>query len=286
LLFRPRFVYSFTMETTIYYFTGTGNSLAVARRIAAGLGDTELVGIPSLRNEKRIVPEAPRIGIVCPVHGFAIPGIVSEFIGRLDLSSVRYAFLVLTPAGSPGGAFIFARRAFRREGKDLDAGFTVRMPSNDIALSDVQTQATQRKILARANEEIERIIRLIASAEKRLHTGTPLLLPFALLVTATVGPLLARHRHTLDRNFSADNNCTGCGTCVQVCPADNITLQAGRPHWEHRCESCLACINYCPARAIQYGKRTARRGRYHHPEVSAADLAAQKSTRSNGSPFA
>lgn len=44
----------------------------------------------------------------------------------------------------------------------------------------------------------------------------------------------------------------------------------------------MACINYCPARAIQFGKHTAKRGRYHHPEVSAPDLAAQK-VKSNGS---
>lgn len=50
------------MKTLIYYFTGTGNSLAVARRIAAGLGDAELVGIPSLRDIARIVPEAPGSG--------------------------------------------------------------------------------------------------------------------------------------------------------------------------------------------------------------------------------
>ncbi|MCD6142062.1 EFR1 family ferrodoxin [Candidatus Bipolaricaulota bacterium] len=271
------------MKTLIYYFTGTGNSLAVARRIAAGLGDAELVGIPSLRDTARIVPEAPRIGIVCPVHGFALPGIVSEFIGRLDPSSVRYAFIVLTPAGTPGGALIFARRAFRRAGKDLDAGFTVRMPSNDLALSDVQSPTKQRAILARADEKLAAIIRSIAAGEQRFHTIFPLLLPFAWLATVILGSALSHHRHALDRRFFAEDSCTGCGICVQVCPAENIVLVDGRPQWKHRCEACMACINYCPARAIQFGKHTAKRGRYHHPEVSAPDLAAQKLATSSGS---
>jgi flavodoxin len=34
------------MPITIYYFTGTENSLAIARQLAAELGDTDLVPIP------------------------------------------------------------------------------------------------------------------------------------------------------------------------------------------------------------------------------------------------
>ena len=33
------------MKTTIYYFSGTGNSLKVAKDIAEGLKDTEIVQI-------------------------------------------------------------------------------------------------------------------------------------------------------------------------------------------------------------------------------------------------
>jgi len=270
------------MRTIIYYFTGTGNSLAAARRIAAELGDTELVGIPSLRDRARIVPEAPRIGIVCPVHGFALPGIVSEFIKRLEFSSVRSTFLILTPALSSGGALSFARRAFRKAGKDLDAGFIVRMPSNDIVLANVQPAEKRDSILATADSQLVEIAREIAGGKHRVPRAGPI----GLLLTATVGPLLSRHRHSMDRRFSVGNSCTSCGVCVRVCPVNNIALQGGRPKWLHRCEACLACINYCPIQAIQYGRHTARRGRYHHPQVSVADLAAQKLPTSSGSPSA
>jgi len=45
------------MKTAIYYFTGTGNSYAVAARIRDALGDCTLVPIASLPGG-RIVPDA------------------------------------------------------------------------------------------------------------------------------------------------------------------------------------------------------------------------------------
>jgi Fe-S-cluster-containing hydrogenase component 2 len=61
-----------------------------------------------------------------------------------------------------------------------------------------------------------------------------------------------------------------------VCPVNNIIIVDGKPHWQHRCQQCLACLHYCPEIAIQYGDKTLKKGRYHHPEVSAKDLINQK----------
>jgi len=50
------------MKTIIYYFTGTGNSLAVAKKIAAVLGDCDLVPIASLQSATAdITPAADRV---------------------------------------------------------------------------------------------------------------------------------------------------------------------------------------------------------------------------------
>lgn len=38
------------MKTAIYYFTGTGNSLAAAKKIVIALGDCEVVAITALRD--------------------------------------------------------------------------------------------------------------------------------------------------------------------------------------------------------------------------------------------
>ena len=88
------------MKTTIYYFTGTGNSLAAARKIAGALGETELVPIASLADTPGIIsPAADRVGIVCPVYDCGVPVMVANFAERLDLSKARYAFAVVTMGG-------------------------------------------------------------------------------------------------------------------------------------------------------------------------------------------
>ena len=85
------------MKTIVYYFTGTGNSLAAAKAICVRLGDCELVSIPALAGSPaEIIPGADRVGIVCPVYDFGLPSIVAEFAERLDLSGTGYCFAVLT----------------------------------------------------------------------------------------------------------------------------------------------------------------------------------------------
>lgn len=60
--------------------------------------------------------------------------------------------------------------------------------------------------------------------------------------------------------------CTGCGTCVSICPARVLELEAGhvrirRPHW---CLGCGHCASVCPPGALRH-PRTARNAGPPHP---------------------
>lgn len=44
--------------------------------------------------------------------------------------------------------------------------------------------------------------------------------------------------------------CTGCGTCIEKCPVDAISLEKGTVN-TGRCIACIGCVNNCPSGAIE-----------------------------------
>ena len=262
------------MKTIIYYFTGTGNSLAAAREIATALGDCDLVPIASLKDTTGvIIPGAERVGIVCPVYFAGLPLMVGEFAGRLDLSSALYVFGIVTYGGSGSAPALRQLNGLlqAKHGRGLDAGFSAKMPGNYIFMYGSPGGKKQADLLAAADQKIRELIPVITRLE---HRDLPRSL-FGELLHAVAYPYFASRAHTEDRKFSVTGACTSCGTCTKVCPAENIVLEEGKPVWQHRCEVCCACIHTCPAGAIQAGPRTAARQRYRNPSIPIAELKKQ-----------
>ncbi len=262
------------MKTVIYYFSGTGNSLAVAKKIASALEDCEVVPIASMKDKQGIItPVAERIGVVCPVYFSGLPLMVAEFAGRLNYSHCRYIFAVVTLGGSGGGPTLrqLDRLIVYGQGRGLDAGFAVKMPGNYILMYSSPTGQKQAGILASADRRVAEIIPVIQRCEHRELPGAFL----SKLLHDIAYPWFTSHARHKAKKFTVTSACTSCGTCVKVCPADNIDLVKGRPVWKDQCEVCCGCIHLCPAGAIQSGPRTAKRLRYRNPSVSIVELEGQ-----------
>ncbi|KAF5042899.1 hypothetical protein DSECCO2_507850 [anaerobic digester metagenome] len=153
------------MKTVIYYFTGTGNSLAAARKIAGALGGCELVPIASLaKTPGAIAPEAERVGIVCPVYDCGLPVMIAGFADRLDLSRAKYTFAVVTMGGLGVSALHQLDRILReRQNRRLDAAFAVSMPGNFPPLMRSVPAGKCGKILDRADRRLDEIAEAIGS---------------------------------------------------------------------------------------------------------------------------
>ena len=63
--------------------------------------------------------------------------------------------------------------------------------------------------------------------------------------------------------FTANDKCIGCGKCAKMCPLNNIELKNSKPVWGKNCTHCMACICLCPTEAIEYGKKSVGKPRYH-----------------------
>ncbi len=263
----------------IYYFSGTGNSLHAARELAARFPDASLVPIMAALQKKEIKTRAEVVGLVFPIHAFTIPWPVRAFIEKADFRSASFIFAIATRECF-AKVFDDIDKLLKRQGKGLDAGFSFEMPQNYIPIYEVYTQAEIERVEAAMLEGLDFVVQTITE----LGAHRPKDPAWAFPLSHGVLPLVSTWYHSvqlpkLARSFYTEDRCTGCGVCQEVCLSDKIRLEDGRPVWDEtvQCTYCFACLHYCPEAAVQIRRRkTAFRGRYHHPAVRAADIAAQK----------
>ena len=188
---------------------------------------------------------------------------VAGFAERLDLASVSYCFSLVTLGSKNGSAALKQLNTIltKQSGRGLDAAFSISMPSNYILMYAPPEGARLVEILSSAEKQITAIIPVIEQCQKREISGSIL----SGFLHAAVYPWFTSHVHTSDQKFSVMLRCTSCGTCVAICPAENIDLVQGRPVWRHHCELCCGCIHMCPTGAVQAGSKTATRPRYRNP---------------------
>ena len=53
---------------------------------------------------------------------------------------------------------------------------------------------------------------------------------------------------------TADERCTGCGTCQELCPADAIPADNLRSVNKEACISCMRCLSVCPTKVRNIGQ--------------------------------
>jgi ferredoxin/flavodoxin len=261
------------MNKQIFYFSGTGNSLYVAKKIRETLGDTELIQITSELCQSKVDIEAETLGLVFPVYAYGPPVIVETFLKQAHIKQPEYFFVVATYGGNPRDALKYCERQIKQKGLTVDAGFMVAMPNNYITGFDTSSGEQLQKILVRANTELSEILLRITKQENvSIRTDSIA----DRIISMMVHPLFAFGRNKLVKKFYVSDTCTGCGICTKLCSVKNIVLtSAKRPQWGQHCEFCLACINWCPARAIEFGNKTQQRNRYHHPDIKVVELTRQ-----------
>ncbi len=258
------------MRTVIFYYSGTGNSLWSARLLADRLGGAAVR--PMKGADALAAGDAEGVGFVFPVHIWGVPGPVVSFVEKLALSAEAYLFALAVNAGQVSRTLVQLDEMLARRGRKLSAGWDVVLPSNYIPWGGPGPLARRQARIEAARGKIAVAANVVSAREPGPVEKGPL---WQRLAFTAIYRLSFNQVPGMDKDFWSDERCDGCGVCASVCPAGNIDLKKGRPAWRHECEQCLACIQWCPREAIQFGKKTSRFERYHHPEVTLADMLAQ-----------
>ncbi|MBD5323023.1 MAG: 4Fe-4S binding protein [Bacteroides sp.] len=242
----------------IFYFTTTGNSLAVARAIGGELFPIMEVLASGLEEWS----DSEAIGVVCPVYFGKLPRPVWEFLSSAVLIA-PYKFLVLTCGNTPAFAVC-------NDDVDWDYVASVRMVDNYFPMFDVARQIRDLPS-KRVDENVSRVRGDIASRRVARESLT-----FYGRIAGWYMKMFPLSKKAY-RNFYIDAlKCTGCGVCERLCPVSNIVMSGGRPMIEAGCMTCGACYHNCPSAAIRY-KGEKSMVQYRHDGILLADILRQRS---------
>ena len=224
----------------VLYFTATGNSLYVAKRIGV-----ELSSIPKAIKTGNYNYSDKKIALVFPIYGLSVPAFIEEFLHKVKLDS-SYVFAVMSYGFYDGGAANHLLEIAKRSEITFSYINTVKMVDNYLPTYNMEKQI-KNEPKKQIEEHLDKIIADVSDSRQWIVKNSG----FDKLMTKLFLRVWTRRSQGIANSFSIEDTCTKCAVCAKVCPVDNVRVQGGKPEFGSNCISCLACTQNCPQNAIR-----------------------------------
>jgi ferredoxin/flavodoxin len=247
------------VKIAIYYFSGTGNTTWVVRRLVDRLNELgdEVVATSCERVAPSDVdPTACDVmGIAFPVYASFAPTLIRDFIAQLPAAD-KPLFVVTTAGFAAGDTAWYAAKPLRDRGYEpfvlanVIVANNLRLP----VLSPLPIPSLEEMVhkLERASGKVGRLAGWIHRREHHVEGVSFWGRLLGVIQRLSVQPFEA----LAFKGFFADETCTRCGWCVRYCPAHNIEMTDEGVDFLDRCMLCMRCYSFCPSQAIQSTEKT------------------------------
>ena len=273
----------------IFYFSGTGNTKWAASKLASVTHEDLISIAPYMRAddsshtlaEPFILKENERLGFVFPVHGWRVPKLVREFIGKMKVQraepdaagSLPFAYCVCTAGDSIGLTIENLNQTISQNPSlqalgitEVSSSYSLIMPESYVGLPFMDVDPKEKEIWKKSKsaQKLAVICEEIFDWKEgvnRLVKG-----PIPWFFTKVVGGFFENVLITDKRFHVEKDKCVKCGICANVCPVGDIKGGHGEyPEWLHHkdCLTCFTCYHHCPHHAIEFGKQTQKKGQYY-----------------------
>lgn len=281
-------------KTELYFFSGTGNTLLLAKELEKRIPEIVLHPIAAYRTEETVTSSADSVGFCFPNHGGQLPAAMKSCIERMKIPADAYVFALVSSGGTDCGAFDTIEQLLHKTDCILSGRFLVQFPSFNPKTDDKAALPNDKDIssfLHNLPGKMETIAAAVVNSHRASCIDEPKyrLPPF---IQTVVAPLVLRivekHKSFLDDYFYTDSTCTGCGLCETVCQTERIHMHEQKPVWKpkHDCYCCHACMAFCPCGSIQVrnklrwaGSKTTENPRFKPPFATAGEIARQRTEK-------
>ena len=284
----------------IFYFSGTGNTKWAASKLAAATREDLISIAPYMRAddsshnlaEPFILKENERLGFVFPVHGWRVPKLVREFIGKMkilrepsdasaenkakaddSLKNRPFTYCVCTAGDSIGltienlNEVISQNPSLQALGiTEVSSSYSLIMPESYIGLPFMDVDPKEREIRKKENAAQELAVVCEEIFDRKEGISRLVKGPIPWFFTKVVGGFFENVLITDKRFHVEKDRCVKCGICANVCPVGDIKGGHGEyPVWLHHkdCLTCFTCYHHCPHHAIEFGNQTQKKGQYY-----------------------
>ncbi|GHS95592.1 hypothetical protein AGMMS50276_11830 [Synergistales bacterium] len=246
-------------SVALFVFSGTGNTLLVAREVGRALRDEGRdVHLYDMKAENGEIltklDDDAAVGLAFPVACFSTYPAVWRFVESMPFGHGREVFALSTCGGFSGGmqgalGEVLSKKGYRL----LSAKFFI-MPGNygNKAIPAEKNAHRVEKALQDSRAFVSDILAGTAS-----WGGYPWGARFTHWLAQTRTPWNFFYR--MFPILTDKTKCTRCYLCERICPAYAITKDGdGYPFVEPRvCESCQRCVGFCPSSALGNPKKPA-----------------------------
>ena len=273
----------------IFYFSGTGNTKWAASKLASATHEDLISIAPYMRAddsshtlaEPFILKENERLGFVFPVHGWRVPKLVREFIGRMKVQraepasagSLPFAYCVCTAGDSIGLTIENLNQTISQNPSlqalgitEVSSSYSLIMPESYVGLPFMDVDPKEKEIWKKSKSAQELAVICEEIFDRKEGVSRLVKGPIPWFFTKVVGGFFENVLITDKRFHVEKDKCVKCGICANVCPVGDIKGGHGEyPEWLHHkdCLTCFTCYHHCPHHAIEFGKQTQKKGQYY-----------------------
>lgn len=232
----------------IIYFSGTGNSYSVAKKLSEKLDDT-IVPMKNATNDGY-----ENITFVFPTYCFDVPPVVRQFIEEMDINSNQKVMGISVSGGNNGNSEYTFNQLIEKKGIKVKKFLNVAMTDNSApAISNVKIDYKEVNL----NEILDRFLNIEYTNLSKKKSSYRL---SEKLLFNKVSKRVLKKKVDLDK-------CVGCGKCATICPNHNIELNNKRAVIGSDCTECYGCIHWCPNQAIHMIRRLEKANQYKNSSV-------------------